>query len=164
MSLWSHPDHPSSPFRFFFSLFCLQANTFTHIMHPKRRCTSKINMSTRLFMFKSRRTLVFRSSSAGGDLSPPVSQTHKYVAQATSVSAPFDAFSSRKQGHVRSPGGFGAHIVVFCTTSALSFMKDFSFVAHVTIHVPAPPAIPHRRNIKSLNAALCSVAKERRMS
>lgn len=81
-------------------LYCLQANTFAHKIHPKTRCTSKVNIVTRLFMSKSRRTHIFCLLSAGRDPSPHVSAAH-----ATSVSPPFAAFFLRKQGHMQFPRG-----------------------------------------------------------
>lgn len=140
-------------------LCCLQANTFAHKIHPKTRCSSKVNIVRRLFMSKSRRTHVFCLLSAGRDPSPHVSAAHARSACNICPPPRLPPSSCANKDTRNSPEGFGSHIIVFSTTPALSFMKDFSFVPLVTIHVPAHPAIPPRNSIKSLNPDLCAMAR-----
>lgn len=139
-------------------LYCLQANTFAHKIHPKTRCTSKVNIVTRLFMSKSRRTCVFRLLSAGRDSSPHVSAAHARSACNICPPPRLPPSSCANKDTCNSPEGFVSHIIVFSITPALSFMKDFRFVPLVTIHVPAPPAIPPHNSIKSLNPDPCAMA------
>lgn len=141
-------------------LYCLQANTFAHKIQPKTRRTSKVNIVTRLFMSKSRRTHVFCLLSAGRDPSPHVSATH--ARSACNICPPPTPICrlllAQTRTHAIPQRGLDL-IIVFSTTPALSFMKDFSFVPLVTIHVPAPPAIPPRNSVKSLNPDLCAMAR-----
>lgn len=65
--------------------------------------------------------------------------SHTHVTHITSVCSSTACFLC-KQGHI--PWGFGSHIIVFTAAPALSFIKDSSFVLHVTINVPVQSAFP----------------------